>query len=158
MTDNLESIFSPKSIAIIGASRERGSIGREILENLMKFGYKGRLHPVNPCADHIGYLKAYPSVLNVPDDVDMAVVVVPAGCALEVIEECGEKGVKGLVVITAGFNEIGGEGEEREKKLKELVKKYGMRMVGPNCMGVINTDLRSEWTRPSLLPCLSRAT
>jgi len=140
MRDNLEAIFNPKSIAVIGASREKGGIGREILHNLILGEFKGRIYPVNPNATEIHSIKSYPSVLEIPDEIDLAMVVVPAEIVNKVVEECGEKGVKGLVVISAGFRETGEEGRNREKELRSLVKKYGMRMIGPNCMGVINTN------------------
>ncbi|MCK5548853.1 MAG: acetate--CoA ligase family protein [Thermoplasmata archaeon] len=140
MRDNLDAVFSPKSIAVIGASRKKYGVGREILHNLILGGFNGRIYPVNPNATDVHSIKAYPSVMDIPDEVDLGIVVVPAEKALKVVEECGKKGVKGLVVITAGFREIGGEGLEREKKLRELINQYGMRMIGPNCMGIINTD------------------
>jgi acetyltransferase len=137
---SLDSIFRPKSIAIVGASRRRGSIGREILHNLIEYEFNGPVFPINPHAEVIHSIKCYPSVLSVPDEIDMAVVVVPKEQAVEAVEECGKKGVKGIVLITAGFKEVGGKGIEREARLKEVIERYGMRMVGPNCMGVINTD------------------
>jgi acetyl coenzyme A synthetase (ADP forming)-like protein len=137
---SLDCVFKPKSIAIIGASRKKGTIGYEILHNLVSGDYNGKVFPVNPKADVIHSIKCYPSVSDVPDAVDMAVVVVPAALVVGVAKECGEKGVKGLVVISAGFKETGQKGAELEKQLLEVVQKYGMRMVGPNCMGVISTD------------------
>jgi acetyl coenzyme A synthetase (ADP forming)-like protein len=136
----LDAILKPKSIAVIGASRRADTIGYEILDNLIKAGFKGPLYPVNPNATSIHSIRAWASVEAIPDPVDLAVIVVPKQFVLEVAEECGKKGVKGLVVITAGFAEIGGEGITREKQLMEIVRRYGMRMVGPNCMGVLNTD------------------
>lgn len=136
----LDPIFRPRSIAVVGASRSRGSIGREILHNLIDYGFNGMVFPVNPKASVVHSIKCYRSVLEVPEEIDLAVVVVPRPLIMRVVEECGLKGVKGLVVITAGFKEVGEEGAELEEELKERVKKYGMRMVGPNCMGIINTD------------------
>ena len=136
----LDAILKPRSIAVIGASRQADTIGYQILDNLVKSGFHGPIYPVNPNADSIHSIKAYPSVGAIPDPVELAVIVVRKQFVLGVAEECGRKGVKGLVVITAGFAEIGGEGVEREKQLVEIVKRYGMRMVGPNCMGVLNTD------------------
>ncbi len=135
-----DAILRPRSIAVIGASRQPNTIGWQILDNLLRFGFNGPLYPVNPKADTIHSIRAYPSVRAIPDAVDLAVVVVPKHLVLGIAEECGEKGVKGLVVITAGFAEVGGEGIERERKLREVVKKHGMRMVGPNCMGVVNSS------------------
>jgi acetyl coenzyme A synthetase (ADP forming)-like protein len=136
----LDSILKPSSIAVIGASHRPDTIGYEILDNLVKSGFNGPLYPVNPNAASVHSIKAFPKVTAIPDPVEMAVIVVPKQFVLGVAEECGKKGVKALVVITAGFAEIGGEGIEREKQLVAIVKKYGMRMVGPNCMGVLNTD------------------
>ncbi len=137
---SLDAIFRPKSIAIIGASRRRGSIGREILHNLIEYEFNGPVFPINAHAEVIHSIKCYPSVLDVPHDIDMAVVVVPKEQAVAIVEECGKKGIKGIVMITAGFREVGGKGIEREEQLAEIIKRYGMRMVGPNCMGAINTD------------------
>ncbi|MFA5897437.1 MAG: acetate--CoA ligase family protein [Thermoplasmata archaeon] len=137
--DGLDAIFSPASIAIVGASRHVGKIGYEIVKNLLANGYRGSIYPINPKADEVLGVKAYPSVAAVPGPIDLAVIVVPAAYALPAVEECGKKGVRGLVVITAGFREIGGTGLERERELLGLCKAYGMTMIGPNCMGVINT-------------------
>ena len=146
--EGLRAIFSPSTVAVVGASRTPGKIGYEILHNLVEMGYKGRLYPVNPKADEVQGLKAYPSVLDVPEALDLAVITVPAAFALDAVEECGKKGVKGLVVITAGFREVGGAGEDRERDLLDLCDRYGMTMIGPNCMGVINThpDTRLDAT------------
>ncbi len=136
----LEAIFSPRSIAVIGASRRRDSIGFALLHNLVMSEFEGSIFPVNPSADSIHSLKAYPSISAVPDPVDLAVIIVPRDAVVGVVEECGRAGVKGLVVITAGFAETGEEGAAAERTLKEAVRKAGMRMIGPNCMGVINAD------------------
>ncbi len=137
---NLRVIFEPRSIAVIGASRRVDTIGYVILDSLLRDGYAGAVYPVNPHASVVHSIQAYPSIREVPGPVDLAVIVVPKEHVLHVAEECGEVGVSGLVVISAGFREVGGEGVVRERELAELVRKYGMRMVGPNCMGVLNTD------------------
>src|SRR3990170_5026817 len=139
MASRLDPIFNPRTVAVIGASRNKEKVGWAILHNLVANDFQGTIYPVNPKAESIHSIKAYPSILDVPGPVDLAVITVPAEVALGTIEECAKKGVKGLIVITAGFREIGGVGEEREKHLRELVRKHGMTMVGPNCMGVINT-------------------
>jgi acetyl coenzyme A synthetase (ADP forming)-like protein len=139
MGDRVEPIFRPRSIAVIGASRTKGKVGYAIMRNLIVNEYQGKLFPVNPNADAVWGVKAYPSVLDVPDPVDLAIIAVPADAALAAAEECARKGVRGLVVITAGFREIGGAGEARERRLRELVRSRGIVLVGPNCMGVINT-------------------
>src|SRR3989454_1260845 len=138
MADRVEPIFFPDSIAIIGASRHKGKVGYAILRNLLVNEFQGKLFPVNPNADSVQGIKAYPNIGAVPDPVDLAIITVPADLALETAEECGRKGVRGLVVITAGFREIGGIGEEREKRLRDLVRAKGIVLVGPNGMGVIN--------------------
>lgn len=136
----LDAILKPRSIAVIGASRQGDTIGWQILDNLVRSGFQGPVFPVNPNADNIHSIKSYRTVGDIPDPVDLAIIVVRKQFVLEVAEACGRKGVKGLVVITAGFAEIGGEGVERERQLLAIVRRHGMRMVGPNCMGVLNTD------------------
>jgi len=122
----LTPLFYPRSIAVIGASRHRGKIGYEIVRNLLDFGFQGKVFPVNPTADVVHSIKAYPTVLDVPDPVDLAVVVVPKEQVLDVVDQCGRKGVRGLVVITAGFRETGPEGAERERQLFQRVRQYGV--------------------------------
>lgn len=136
----LDAIFRPRSIAVIGASRDRTSIGREILHNLIEYEFNGPVYPVNPKAASVHSLKCYPGIEAVTDPVDLAIIVVPAARVPDVVDQCGRKGVRGVVVITAGFKETGGEGVTREADLLAKVRGYGMRMIGPNCMGVINTD------------------
>jgi acetyltransferase len=140
MGNSLDSIFKPQSIAVVGAGRDKGSIGHEILHNLVEFGFNGMIFPVNPNATYIRSMKSFKSVLEIPDEVDLAVIVVPSELVPLVIEDCGRKGVKGIVLITAGYSETGPEGKKLEDDLKSRVQEYGMRLIGPNCMGVINTD------------------
>jgi acetyltransferase len=137
---SLDCIFKPKSIAVIGASRSRGTIGREILHNLLDYEFKGPLFPVNPYAEVVNSIKCYPSITEVPNDIDLAIIVVPRPKVNKVVDACGRKGIKGLVIISAGFKESGEEGAREEAKLVKLLEKYGMRAAGPNCMGVICTD------------------
>src|SRR3990170_5958400 len=120
MDDPLDPIFSPRSVAVIGASRTKGKFGYTLMKNLITNEYQGKLFPVNSAADSVWGVKAYPSVLDIPDEVDLAIISIPADAALEAAEECGKKGVRGLIVIAAGFREIGAVGEEREKRLKEI--------------------------------------
>jgi len=136
----LDAIFRPRSVAVIGASRDRTSIGREILHNIIEYEFNGTVFPVNPKATTVHSLKCYPDIESIPDPIDLAVIVVPRQHVSAVVDQCGRKGVKGAVVITAGFKEVGGEGIRREAELLEKVRGYGMRLVGPNCMGVVNTD------------------
>lgn len=135
----LDSIFKPQSIAVVGASRRTGSIGRKLLHNLIEFDFHGKVFPVNPHADFIHSIKAFPSVSAIPDAVDLAVIVVPRDEVLAAVDDCGRKGVNGMVVITAGFSETGEQGRVTEGQLHERVRQYGMRMIGPNSMGIINT-------------------
>ncbi|HEX29302.1 TPA: CoA-binding protein [Candidatus Poribacteria bacterium] len=134
-----EFFFSPKSVAVIGASRNEQKLGYGVLLNIIQSGFEGRIYPINPKADEILNLKCYPSVLDVPDDIDLAVVVIPARYVLKAVEECGRKGVKGVIVISAGFKEVGGEGAKLEQELVRIVRQYGMRMIGPNVLGLIDT-------------------
>lgn len=136
----LDAILKPRSIAVVGASRRPDSIGHQVLDNLLRSGFQGPVFPVNRQARVVHSLKAYPDVSAIPDPVDLAVIVVPKEQVLGAAEECGRAGVKGLVVVSAGFAEVGGEGVSRERALLEVVRRHGMRMVGPNCMGVLNTD------------------
>lgn len=136
---NAVKIFlEPKSIAVIGASSNRTSIGGQLFFNLLESNFKGEIFPVNPSHNFIQGIKAYKSVRDIEYPVDLALVVVPAENALKVVEECGEKGVKGLVIITSGFSEVGGAGNDRQAQLTAMCEKYGMRVIGPNCMGVVN--------------------
>jgi acetyl coenzyme A synthetase (ADP forming)-like protein len=132
-------LLAPKSVAVIGASRRSGSIGAAVVHNLVANGYRGALYPVNPSATEIEAIPAFPSVLAIPGDVEMAVITVPASVVARVALECGEKGVRGLVVISAGFGESGPEGAALQRELVEICRQAGMRLIGPNCMGVINT-------------------
>ncbi len=137
--NNIDSIFYPKSIAIIGASRQQGSVGHSLLANIIDSRFQGVVYPVNPKAQAILGIKCYPRVLDIPDEVDLAVVIVPAPRVPQVLEECGVKGIKGAITISAGFKEIGGHGIERERRVKEIIHKYDIALVGPNCLGVVNT-------------------
>lgn len=139
-TKPLDSLFSPSSIAVIGVSRNEKSLGHVILKNLFNSNYQGILYPVNPKTNVVACMKCYISVLAIPDPVELAIIVVPRKLVAGVIEECGRKGVKGIVCITAGFREVGGEGIGLEKEIVTLVRRYNMRMIGPNCMGILNTD------------------
>jgi len=137
---SLDAIFRPRSVAVIGASRQRQTIGREILANLVDFEFHGPVYPVNPKADAIHSIRCYRSIAECPSPVDLAVITVPKDKVLSVVDACGKKGVRGLVVITAGFKETGRQGAALEAKLRVLLARHGMRMVGPNCMGVVNTE------------------
>ncbi|HEX5615340.1 MAG TPA: GNAT family N-acetyltransferase, partial [Acidimicrobiia bacterium] len=133
-------LLAPRSIAVIGASRDRGTIGHELFRNLLEYGFEGPVYPVNPSAPHVAGVRAYPSLREVPDAVDLAIVVVPALAVPAVVQDCAAKGVRGLVVITAGFAEVGDEGRARQRELVEAARRNGMRIIGPNCLGVVNSD------------------
>ncbi len=132
-------LLAPRSVAVIGASRERGTIGAELFNNILANGFKGSLYPVNPAAVEIEGLPCFHSVADIPGDVELAVVTVPARVVPDVAQECAAKGVRSLVVISAGFAESGAEGKALQQGLIEICRSSGMRLVGPNCMGIINT-------------------
>lgn len=137
---SLDAIFRPRSVAVIGASRQKQTIGREILRNLVDFEFHGPVYPVNPAADVVHSMPCYASVLDIPAEVDLAVITVPRDRVLQVVDQCGRKGVRGLIVITAGFKEVGADGARLEAQLRRKLLRHRMRMVGPNCMGVMNTE------------------
>lgn len=132
-------MFFPRSVAVIGASNKPASIGARLFHNILTEGFTGPLYPVNPKSRVVNSVRAYPSVLDVPDDVDLAFVVVPQPLVIGVVKECVEKGVRGVVVISAGFSEVGPDGAKDEAELLGIARDAGMRMVGPNCMGLLNT-------------------
>jgi acetate---CoA ligase (ADP-forming) len=137
---SMKVFFEPRAVAVVGASRTRGKIGSEVLHNLQSEGFTGKIYPVNPYASEIAGLRSYPSVTSIPGPVDLAVITVPAAEVLDAVDDCLAKGVRGLVVISAGFGEAGPGGREREAKLVEKIRASGVRLIGPNCMGLLNTD------------------
>ena len=137
----LDGILRPRSVAVVGASPREGSIGYQILDNLLRHGFQGAVYPIHPTASSVHSIRAYRSVADVPEAVDLAVLVVPARHVTQVARECAESGVRGLVIISAGFKEIGGEGVRLEAELVKQLEGTGVRVVGPNCMGVMNTSL-----------------
>ncbi|HEU0041759.1 MAG TPA: GNAT family N-acetyltransferase, partial [Jiangellaceae bacterium] len=132
--------FHPRSVAVIGASRRQDTIGAALVRNLVTGNFTGRVYAVNQSSEAVSGLPAYSSVNEIPDDVDVAVVAVPAEAVEDVVLDCAAKGVHGLVVISAGFAETGEEGRIRQRRLLGLSRSYGLRLIGPNCLGVINTD------------------
>lgn len=136
----LKLFFNPRAVAVIGASRKRDSIGGEIFHNLLSYGFQGPVYPVNPSASVIEGVRAYQNVEEIPNPIDLAIVVVPATEVVVTAESCGRKGVKALVVISAGFSETGAEGQNGQNELLRVCRAYGMRLIGPNCMGILNTD------------------
>ncbi|MBI4885871.1 MAG: GNAT family N-acetyltransferase [Acidobacteria bacterium] len=137
---SMKSFFDARATVVVGANRERGRIGAEILHNIAAGGYTGRLSAVHPTASSIDGVPAYPRVTAVPDAIDLAVICVPAAAVPAVVDDCIAKGVKALVVISAGFSETGPEGRAAERQILEKVRTAGIRLIGPNCMGIINTD------------------
>jgi acetyl coenzyme A synthetase (ADP forming)-like protein len=135
----LESLFDPQAVAVIGASANPAKLGYSVLENIIRYGYKGRINPINPNEDEILGQTCYPRVTDVPAVVDLAVIVVPNKFVAQVMEDCGAKGVGAVIVITAGFRETGAEGRGMEREVIEIAQQHGIRMVGPNCLGVIAT-------------------
>jgi acetyl coenzyme A synthetase (ADP forming)-like protein len=135
----LDSLFRPQSVAVIGASRNPAKLGHGILKNIIDSGFGGAIYPVNPTAEEILGHQCYPSVSDLPGEVDQVVIVIPSRLVAQVLEECGQKGAKAAVIITAGFREVGGKGLRMEHELAEIGRRYGMRLLGPNCLGVINT-------------------
>ncbi|HWN98332.1 MAG TPA: GNAT family N-acetyltransferase [Blastocatellia bacterium] len=136
----LKLFLSPRSVAVIGASRNRGTIGGEIFHNLLNYEFAGPVYPVNPCVEVVQSVLAYPTVEAISGSVDLAVIAVPGAQVLEVALQCGRKGVRALVVISAGFAETGEAGRAREEELLRICRMTGMRLIGPNCMGIINTE------------------
>ncbi|MBS2938172.1 GNAT family N-acetyltransferase [Nocardioides sp. J2M5] len=137
---SIERFFSPKSVAIIGASRRQDTIGRALVRHLVLGNFSGRIHVVNPSADSVAGMPAWKSVGEIPGEVDVAVVAVPAEAVQDVVLDCAAKGVHGLVVISSGFAETGEEGRQRQRRLVGLSRSYGLRLIGPNALGIINTD------------------
>jgi acetyl coenzyme A synthetase (ADP forming)-like protein len=135
----LKLFFNPRAVAVVGASRKRSSIGGEIFHNLLSFGFQGPVYPINPSARVIQSVPAYATIEDVPGPIDLAIIVVPATEVVTAVESCGRKGVKALVVISAGFSEIGSEGQDGQTELLRVCRAYGMRLIGPNCMGILNT-------------------
>jgi acetyltransferase len=138
--NTLKRILRPESIAVIGASNRKEALGNLIFRSIIRNGYKGRLYPVSASSGAVMSVRAVKSIIDIDGTVDLAIIVVPASGVLNMARECGEKGVKGLVVISDGFSELGAEGAEMEMALREIAFKYNMRILGPNCMGFINTD------------------
>ncbi|MEX2465705.1 MAG: acetate--CoA ligase family protein [Gemmatimonadota bacterium] len=158
-TASLAALFRPSSVAVIGASRDPEKVGHRIFRSILDGGFQGPVFPVNPQAKYVSSVKAYPGMAEVPDPVDLAVIAVPAPVVAEVVDRCGEAGVKALVVVSAGFAETGDEGRRRQQELLERVRAGGMRMVGPNCLGIASTDpeVKLNASFASVLPPAGRA-
>lgn len=133
---SLKPFFEPKTVAVVGASRETRKPGHVILRNFLERDFTGKVYPVNPKTEEIAGLKCYASVKDIPDEIDLAVIAVPARGVVQVMQECAEKKVKAAVVISSGFGELGGDGKKRETEIREIAEKAGIRVVGPNCIGI----------------------
>jgi len=138
----LESLFRPKKVAVIGASSKELSIGNRVIKNLIDFGFKGDIYPINPKADEIRGIKAFKSITDCPDNIDVVHMVIPAKFVPQAVEDCGKKGVKNIIINSGGFSETGAEGEAIEKDFLARAANYGIRILGPNCQGIINSDPR----------------
>ena len=136
--DRLDAIFAPETIAVIGASTQKGKVGHDIFANILSGGFTGTLYPVNPKAKSVLSVKCYTSITNIPDPIDLGMIILPPKAALNAVKDCIAKGVKGIVIVSAGFKEVGGEGAQIEREIKTLCAKAKVRLVGPNCLGVIN--------------------
>lgn len=156
--ESLDAVFCPKSIAVIGASTRPGTVGNDMLRNLIFSSFQGAVYPVNPRARSVLGIRCYPTLLDVPDPVDLAVVIVPAAAIFDIVDQAVERCVKAMVVISAGFKEVGHEGVEREKQLAAKVREAGIALVGPNCLGVINTaaDIHMNATFARKMPAGGR--
>jgi len=150
--ENLDKIFKPKSIAVVGASDKEGSAGYRIFRNLIGSGYNGVAYPVNPTKESVQGVQAYPTVDKLPKIVDLAIIATPSKVVLDVVEQCGKKGIIGILIISAGFKEIGKEGVALEKQLLKIKEKYGLRIVGPNCVGFILPYLNLNATFAGSMP------
>ena len=134
----LDCILRPKSVAVIGASTSPDKLGHEILRNILDGGFKGAVYPINPKADAILDLPCHKNVKDLQEPPDLAVLIIPARFVPQAVQDCGERGVKGAVIITGGFSEAGPEGEELQNQTAKIAARYGVKLIGPNCQGVNN--------------------
>ncbi|MDO8056300.1 MAG: acetate--CoA ligase family protein, partial [Candidatus Hermodarchaeota archaeon] len=152
VTVNLDRIFNPQSIALVGASEKQESVGHILLRNLTKTGYEGKVYPVNPNHDEIMGMKCFPKVRDIPDPVDLAIIAIPAKAVPAIVEECGKAGIMGIIIISAGFKETGAAGQKLEEEIFELQKQYNIRIIGPNCFGVIRPRINLNGTFYETMP------
>jgi acetyltransferase len=136
----INSFFDAKSVAVVGVSEDPGKLGSIVFNNMLDAGYKGKLYPINPKHEELYWHKCYANVSDIPEHVDLVVIVVPTKFVKDVIDDCGKKAVKAVIIITAGFKEIGGEGAKLEEEIMGIAKRYDMRIIGPNCLGIIVPD------------------
>ncbi|MEM4200710.1 MAG: GNAT family N-acetyltransferase [Nitrososphaerales archaeon] len=152
VTLHLDKIFNPKSVAIVGASDEEGSVGYAIMKNFLDSNFKGEVYPVNIRKEEILGLKAFQSVEQLPKTVDLAIIATPAKTVPEVVEQCGKAGIKGLIIISAGFKEVGPEGKALEDKILEIKQRYDLRIIGPNCLGIVRPSINLNATFINKMP------
>ncbi|MEM3510517.1 MAG: GNAT family N-acetyltransferase [Nitrososphaerales archaeon] len=152
VTLHLDKIFNPKSVAIVGASDEEGSVGYALMKNFLDSNFKGEVYPVNIRKEEILGLKAFQSVEQLPKTVDLAIIATPAKTVPEVVEQCGKAGIKGLIIISAGFKEVGPEGKALEDKILEIKQRYDLRIIGPNCLGIIRPSINLNATFINKMP------
>jgi acetyl coenzyme A synthetase (ADP forming)-like protein len=150
----LDNFFNPKSVAIVGASRQKGKVGYEILKSMLDAGYEGKIYPVNPMADAIEGLKCYPDVKSIGSTPDLVIIVVPAKVVSAVIQDCGAAGSKSAVIITAGFKEVGEEGRKLEQQVVQIARQSGIRIIGPNCLGLIVPSNKLNASFGGVLPAV----
>lgn len=153
---NIDGLMRPKSIAVVGASSQPGKIGYTVVDNLIKSGYQGKIYPINPKATEILGIKAYPSILAVPEQIDAAAITVPASMVEQAVEECGKKGVKGLIIITSGFSEVGNR--DLEDRIVAAAKRYSTRILGPNIVGTLSNSDKLNASFAPFLPLPGKAT
>lgn len=149
---SLKSFFEPQSIAVIGASERDGSVSRVVLQNLLVAKDKRKIYPINPKKEEVLEIKSYPNVASLPETPEMAIIATPAKTVVGAVEECGKAGIKAIIIISAGFKETGHEGQAREEELKRLISEYGLRIIGPNCMGVIRPGANLNATFANKMP------
>lgn len=160
---SLENFFNPQSIAIVGASRQKNKVGHEILTSILNGGYKGKIFPVNPKADTIGQLRCYPDLESIGEVPDLVIIAVPVKIVSAVMHQCAKLGVRSVIIITAGFKEVGEEGRELEKQVVRIAKQAGIRVIGPNCLGVIvpannlNASFGGDLPAPGAIGYLSQS-
>ncbi|HVP92363.1 MAG TPA: bifunctional acetate--CoA ligase family protein/GNAT family N-acetyltransferase [Acidobacteriota bacterium] len=152
VTLNLDKIFNPESVAIIGASDEEGTVGYALMKNFKELGFEGKIYPVNIRKSEILGIKAYPNIEYITESIDLAVIATPAKTVPDIVEQCGKAGIKGIVIISAGFKEIGAEGKALEDRILEIKRKYDLRIIGPNCLGVIRPSIKLNATFISRMP------
>ncbi|MCK4498319.1 bifunctional acetate--CoA ligase family protein/GNAT family N-acetyltransferase, partial [Candidatus Bathyarchaeota archaeon] len=150
--EKLDRVFNPRRIAVVGASDRDNSVGAKLLKNLIGVGYKGAVYPVNPFRPIVQGVTAYPAVEKIPRRVDLAIVATPAHTVPQIIEECGKAGILRIIIISAGFREVGEEGEDLEKQIMALKEEYGMRIIGPNSLGVMRPEVKLNATFANIAP------